>query len=62
MRVYNNAFDKIGEEANKLQFQIDEINKSIGTFKTETAVFDKADILKKQLETSIDDLNKKFQQ
>ena len=60
MRVYNNAFDKIGEEANKLQFQIDEINKSIGTFKTETSVFDKADILKKQLETSIDDLNKKI--
>jgi chromosome segregation ATPase len=59
-KTYNDAFEKLTGDTQQLQIQIDEIRKGIADFKVETNVFDQANILKKQLEKSMEDLRKKI--
>ena len=50
------AIEKLNSDTNAIQIKIDEINKGIAKFTAETGVFEKANILKKQLDDSISEL------
>ena len=59
-KAYRQIVDKLNQDTNALQVKIDDINKGIAKFTAETGVFEKADILKKQLDEAISDLKEQL--
>ena len=58
--AYQGATDRLNEETNNLQKKVDDIKKSIAEFVSESSAFERADILKRQLDGNIEDLSEKI--
>ena len=59
-QAYQRMIEHLNDDTNALQMRIDEINKGITRFTAQTGLFDKADQLKKQLNSSIENLQEKI--
>jgi chromosome segregation ATPase len=58
--AYQKMITRLNDDTNNLQLKIDEINKGIARFTAQTGLFDKAEQLRKQLDTSIEGLKDKI--